>query len=85
MATNKKNKDKDQAIGFETGLKELEGIVTALEEGTLNLEESISAYEKGMQLSKKLEGLLTDAQARVSMLTQQGDEVAFEIGQEEEA
>lgn len=82
MSTNKK-KDAVQNIGFEAGLKELEEIVTSLEEGTLTLEQSIAAYEKGMKLSKQLEGLLTDAQTRVTMLTPQGDEVAFTPGKED--
>lgn len=81
MATRKKNDD--QSIVFESGLKELEGIVTALEEGTLSLEESIAAYEKGTKLSRQLEALLTNAQARVTMLSQTGEEVPFASVQED--
>ena len=37
---------------FEENMEELEKIVTELEKGDLNLEESISKFEEGIKLSK---------------------------------
>ena len=37
---------------LETNLKELESIVSKMEQGDMALEESIKSYEKGMELLK---------------------------------
>lgn len=63
---------------YEQAIEELESIVEKLESGQLPLEDSIKAYERGMALSKHLEGLLGDAQRRVTLLTEQGEQISFE-------
>jgi exodeoxyribonuclease VII small subunit len=66
-----KKKSYEEAIG------ELEQIVNALEGGELPLDEAIKSYEKGMALSKHLQGLLGDARRRVSVLLPDGGEAPF--------
>jgi len=52
-------------ISFEDALKNLEEIVENLNNDDLNLEEAISAYEKGMELKKICEKRLKEAKLRI--------------------
>ena len=54
---------------FERALKELESIVGRLERGDVELEESISIYERGEALRDHCERLLKQAEAKVEKLT----------------
>ena len=63
---------------FEDGLSQLESIVNELEQGGLSLEESISAYEKGVKLQKTLMKMLADGRQRVEVLTESGELEAME-------
>ncbi|MBR2537170.1 MAG: exodeoxyribonuclease VII small subunit [Hyphomicrobium sp.] len=54
---------------FERALKELEGIVGRLERGDVELEESISIYERGEALREHCDKLLRQAEAKVEKLT----------------
>jgi len=53
---------------FEAQLEDLEGIVTALEDGRLPLEDALSLYERGMQLAKMCQDRLDEAELRVRRL-----------------
>lgn len=53
---------------FAQALAELEGIVRALESNTLELEDSLERYERGVALLRALQGRLTDAQSKVDSL-----------------
>lgn len=55
-------------MSFSEALAELEGIVSALEGGQLELEESLSRYERGVVLLKALQSKLADAQQKVTVL-----------------
>lgn len=55
-------------LPFGAALAELEGIVSELEGGDLELEESLDRYERGVVLLKALQARLTDAQQKVTML-----------------
>lgn len=57
---------KDMAFGAALG--ELENIVAQLESGTLELEESLDRYERGVTLLKSLQARLADAQQKVTVL-----------------
>ncbi|BDA78720.1 exodeoxyribonuclease 7 small subunit [Leptospira kobayashii] len=59
--------DKKQ-ITFEDALRELEDIADKLEKGQLSLEESIKAYERGMDLKKVCTDRLTEAEAKIEFL-----------------
>ena len=53
---------------FETALAELESIVSSMEGGKLELEASIAAYRRGMELMKHCQARLNDAEAQVRVL-----------------
>ena len=57
-----------EEVSFGDGLAELEGIVASLESGELDLEESLTRYERGVALLRQLQARLTDAQQRVTVL-----------------
>jgi exodeoxyribonuclease VII small subunit len=61
------------ALSFETALAELESIVEKLESGKVDLEQSISIYERGEALKKHCEKLLKDAEARIEKITLRPD------------
>ncbi len=54
--------------GFESRLKELENMVSRLEDGSLPLEESLALFERGIRLSRELEAELQSATLRVTRL-----------------
>lgn len=68
----------DQSFG--DALAELDRIVAELEGGQLELEESLTQYERGVALLRGLQGKLADAQQKVTMLmgelASEDDEVA---------
>ena len=56
-------------MSFERALKELEAIVGRLDRGDVELEESITIYERGEALRNHCDQLLRRAEARVEKLT----------------
>ena len=61
------------SLPFEKALVELEQIVTRLESGKVDLEQSIAIYERGEALKKHCELLLKDAEARIDKITLKPD------------
>ena len=55
-------------LTFEEALKQLEEIVQRLEKGQVDLEDSISIYEKGTALKAHCEAKLRDAEARIEKI-----------------
>ncbi|SFN75175.1 Exodeoxyribonuclease VII small subunit [Formivibrio citricus] len=53
---------------FESGLTELESLITALESGNAPLEDSLAKYQRGVELLRFCEGKLADAEQRVRVL-----------------
>lgn len=75
-------------LSFELALKELESIVQRLEQGKVDLEESIAIYERGEALKNHCERLLKEAEGRVERirLTASGKPAGVEpLDGEEEA
>jgi exodeoxyribonuclease VII small subunit len=62
-----------QALPFEKALAELEQIVTWLESGKVDLEQSIAIYERGEALKKHCGKLLKEAEARIEKITLKPD------------
>ena len=60
---------------FEENLEELEKIVTDLEKGELNLDESVKRFEEGISISKECNEMLEDAEKKITILLKNGDEV----------
>lgn len=69
-------------LSFGSALAELESIVGALESGSLELEESLERYGRGVELLKSLQGRLAEAQQRVTILL---GELEAEAGTDEVA
>ena len=61
---------KNSVDDFETSLQALEEIVSKMEQGTLSLEQSLEAFEQGVQLTRTCQSTLKEAEQRVSKLTQ---------------
>ena len=55
---------------FESVLEELQKTVKSLEGGALSLEDSITAYERGMQLIRSAQAELSAAEKRIEILTE---------------
>ena len=53
---------------FETALADLENIVSSMEGGKLELDASIAAYRRGMELMKHCQTQLADADEQIRML-----------------
>jgi exodeoxyribonuclease VII small subunit len=54
---------------LETNLKELESIVSKMEQGDMALEDSIKSYEKGMLLLKACQDSLKEIEQKVLVLS----------------
>jgi exodeoxyribonuclease VII small subunit len=57
-----------EPMSFETALKELEGIVAKLEQGEVDLEDSILLYERGQALKAHCEAKLKAAEGRLEKI-----------------
>jgi exodeoxyribonuclease VII small subunit len=64
------------ALSFEAALRELETIVARLEQGDVDLEDSITLYERGQALKSHCEGKLRAAEGRLEKIVVQGGEVS---------
>ena len=60
--------EKIDQLSFEDALGELETIVKSLESGSIPLEQSIAAYERGMGLKQLCERKLSEARLRVEKI-----------------
>lgn len=60
-------------MSFEEALAELETIVRQLEQGDVELEQSIAIYERGAELKKHCEGRLKSAELKVEQIVQGSD------------
>jgi exodeoxyribonuclease VII small subunit len=58
---------------FEKDLEKLEGIVEALEEGGLPLDQSLKKFEEGIALAKRCEKALTSAEKKIEVLTKNAE------------
>ncbi len=61
--------EKIETLSFENALGELEVIVRSLETGEAALEDSITAYERGIKLKMHCESKLRDAQAKIEKIS----------------
>lgn len=55
-------------LKFEAALAELESLATRMEGGTLELEDSIAAYQRGMALLQHCQNQLSEAEKRIQIL-----------------
>ena len=62
---------KKTAVDFEQSLGALQTLVERLESGDLSLEDSLSAFEQGVTLTRECQLALTQAEQKVSQLLEQ--------------
>jgi exodeoxyribonuclease VII small subunit len=55
-------------LSFEIAMQELEQIVTALEKGSISLDDSVALYARGKILQDRCEKLLSDAESRIEKI-----------------
>ena len=59
----------DAAPSFEQSLRELQQVVTALEDGSLGLEQSLAEFERGIGLLRVCHETLNRASQKIELLT----------------
>ncbi len=67
--TNKKS------FPFEATLEKLETIVEKMEQGDMSLEDSLKAFEQGIQLTRSCQKALVEAEQQVQLLLQENDQL----------
>ena len=74
----------EQALSFEEAMEKLEVLVDRLEEGDVPLEEAITIYKDGMELSKLCHDKLKQVEDQLTqILTDDGETLSFAISEEE--
>lgn len=76
---------KSKSFNFEEALASLEGLVEAMEEGELSLEDSLKAFETGIRLTRECQQALDQAEQKVQLLVKAGglpEAVPYEDGEQ---
>ena len=68
----------DKQPDFEKALQELESLVTRLESGEMSLDESLSEFKRGVELTRHCQTVLDKAQQSVEQLLDNDDESSAE-------
>ena len=63
---------------FEESMKSLEEIVSELENGNLNLDESVKKFEEGMKIAKQCNTILENAEKKITILLEKDGELKEE-------
>jgi exodeoxyribonuclease VII small subunit len=64
------SKTKESKPGFEQALGELEALVAQLESGDLSLDQSLTHFKRGVELTRHCQSILDEAQQTVEVLSQ---------------
>lgn len=75
---------KKAAPDFEHSLAELQALVERLESGELSLEDSLTAFEQGIGLTRECQAALAQAEQKVQILLERDGELEpapFEAGE----
>ena len=76
----------DESPAFEEALEELEAIVERMEDGEPSLEESLKLFERGMDLTRRCQKALDDAEQRIRILAEaEAGSPAIETGDVEDS
>lgn len=68
---------------FEETLAELDQLVNRLERGELSLEESLQAFERGVNLTRSCQKALQEAEQKVQILIDKNGNQTLELFQDE--
>ena len=63
---------------FEESMKKLESIVNELENGNLNLDESVEKFEEGMKIAKQCNTILEESEKKITILLEKDGELKEE-------
>jgi exodeoxyribonuclease VII small subunit len=63
---------------FEENIEDLEKIVSELENGDLNLDDSVSKFEEGIKISKECNKILEEAEKKITILLNKDGEIKEE-------
>lgn len=69
---------KKTAVDFEQSLGSLQALVERLESADLSLEESLSAFEQGVALTRECQQALAQAEQKVQQLIENNGELGTE-------
>ena len=64
-------------MSYEEAVKELENILSELESGNLNLDESIKLFEKSVELSKICFEKIKTTEGKVELIKKEMDEITI--------
>jgi exodeoxyribonuclease VII small subunit len=66
---------KKAALDFEQSLTDLQNLVERLENGELSLEDSLTAFEQGVRLTRECQSALAQAEQKVQILMERNGEL----------
>lgn len=69
-------------LTFENAMKRLEEIATSLENSELSLDESLKAFEEGMELSRFCSTKLAEAEKKLKILVRKNENLQLELLEE---
>ena len=67
-----------EEISFEENMEKLEKIVADLEKGDLDLDESVKKFEQGINISKKCDEILKNAEKKITILLNEDNNIKEE-------
>lgn len=67
-----------KTVSFETAIGELERIVSQLESGDLELEQSLALFERGIELTRLSQSKLQEAEQKVQILMAKQDQLELQ-------
>jgi exodeoxyribonuclease VII small subunit len=73
----------DDKLTFEQAMEQLEAIVQKLEDGEVELEEAITIYQKGMELSKLCHDKLKSVENQLTKVLTEDGEKDFSLHEED--
>ena len=65
-------------LNFEENINKLESILSELEKGDLNLDDSVKKFEEGIKISKECNEMLEEAEKKITILLQKEDKIEEE-------
>lgn len=63
---------------FEDKIEELEKIVSEIEKGDLNLDDTVKKFEEGINISKECNKILEEAEKKITKLVKKDDDIEEE-------
>ena len=64
-------------MDFAEKLENLDKVLKLLEDGKLPLDEALQVFERGVKLVREARNFLEEAEQKVTLLTQDGQEIPF--------